>query len=62
MSTVPHLRRNHLAVDTRYGLLRPRGPQSSCAGAHRHLYDAVPNWREAHEELIGFIVRDGLRR
>ena len=28
----------------------------------QHLYDAVPNWREAHEELIGFIVRDGLRR
>ena len=27
-----------------------------------HIFEAVPNWREATEELIGFIVKDGLRR
>ena len=60
MTTLPHVRRNHLAVDPLGFYVREdRSLLRWCA---RHLYDAVPNWREAHEELIGFIVRDGLRR
>jgi hypothetical protein len=27
-----------------------------------HLYAAVPNWREHPEELVAFIVKDGVRR
>ena len=46
---------------THYGFY-VREDRSLLRWCARHLYDAVPNWREAHEELIGFIVRDGLRR
>ena len=54
------LRRSHLALAAPGHYVRE--DRSLLRWHAQHLYDAVPNWREAHEELIGFIVRDGLRR